>query len=249
MTKLIVNADDFGYSEGVNHGIVSAHKNGIVTSCTVMANMPGFEHGIELLKNTPTLKCGVHMTLTCYRPLLKGHKTIVDKEGNYYRRLNDEIKNNIDLDEVYREFTAQIERVRERIDITHLDSHHHIHSSEFLQPVIKEIVNKYNLPIRKSGQHEFEGVKNIQLAGGFYGENASLEYIKNNINLIQDYDVVDLMCHPAFVDAMLYKTSSYNVQRTKEHEILTDIRTRELLEENNIELINYSQLPELVCNK
>ena len=69
MAKIIVNADDFGYSEGVNHGIISAHKNGIVTSCTVMANMPGFEHGMELIKENPTLKCGVHMTLTCYKPL------------------------------------------------------------------------------------------------------------------------------------------------------------------------------------
>ena len=48
MTKLIINADDFGLSEAVNYGIISAHKTGVVTSTSTMANMPGFEHAMEL---------------------------------------------------------------------------------------------------------------------------------------------------------------------------------------------------------
>ena len=50
MTKLIVNADDFGLSEAVNYGIISAYKNGIVRSTTIMAGMPAFDHAVELLK-------------------------------------------------------------------------------------------------------------------------------------------------------------------------------------------------------
>ena len=55
LSKLIVNADDFGYSEAVNYGIISAHRNGIVTSTTMMANMPGFDHAVNLLKENKDL--------------------------------------------------------------------------------------------------------------------------------------------------------------------------------------------------
>ncbi|MFN1913289.1 ChbG/HpnK family deacetylase [Clostridioides difficile] len=81
MTKIIINADDFGYCEAVNYGIISAHNNGIVRSTSMMANMPGVEHGVGLLKENKTLNCGVHMTLSCGRPLLSNLKTIVDKDG------------------------------------------------------------------------------------------------------------------------------------------------------------------------
>lgn len=242
MTKLIVNSDDFGYSEGVNHGIMSAHKNGIVTSCTVMANMPGFEHGMELIKANPTLRCGVHMTLTCYKPLLKDHKTIVDENGDFFRRPTEEIIKNIDLEEVYREFKAQIEKVRERVDITHLDSHHHVHGKEYLKPVIERIANEYNLPMRQSTDIFIDGVRNIKCVGNFYMDNVKEEYFQENLEKLREDEVVDLMCHPAFVDAFLLGSSSYNVQRAKEHKVLTSEKVKKFLEENNFELVDYSCL-------
>ena len=70
MTKLIINADDFGLSEAVNYGIISAHKTGVVTSTSTMANMPGFEHAMELLKENKKLGCGVHLTMSCYLSLI-----------------------------------------------------------------------------------------------------------------------------------------------------------------------------------
>ena len=82
MTKLIVNADDFGLSEAVNYGIISAYKNGIVRSTTIMAGMPAFDHAVELLKENKGLGCGVHMTLSLNKPVLNYHKTIVDENGN-----------------------------------------------------------------------------------------------------------------------------------------------------------------------
>lgn len=241
MAKLIVNADDFGYSEGVNHGIISAHKNGIVTSCTVMANMPGFKHGMKLIKENPTLKCGVHMTLTCYKPILKDHKTIVDENGNFFRNPSEEVLKNIDLEEVYREFKAQIEKVRERVEITHLDSHHHVHCQEYLRPVIERITNEYKLPIRKSvDMIPIEGIKYAQCLGSFYMDNAKEEYFKEHLEELKAYEVIDLMCHPAFVDAFLMGSSSYNVQRAQEHKILTSEKVKKLLDDNGFELINYS---------
>ena len=89
MSKLIVNADDFGYCEAVNYGIISAHRNGIVTSTTIMANMPGFDHAVNLLKKNKDIGCGVHMTLSCNKPLNNKFKSLVDENGMFHRRINE----------------------------------------------------------------------------------------------------------------------------------------------------------------
>ena len=70
MKKLIMNADDFGLSEAVNYGILKGFQDGILTSTTIMANMPGFDHAVEMAKQHPEMHIGVHLNLTCYKPLL-----------------------------------------------------------------------------------------------------------------------------------------------------------------------------------
>jgi len=61
--RLIVNADDFGLTRGVSEGIVYAHRNGIVTSTTILADAAAFDHGVDLLRDTPSLDLGVHLVL------------------------------------------------------------------------------------------------------------------------------------------------------------------------------------------
>ena len=90
MSLVIINADDFGYSQGINLGIIEAHKNGILSSTTMMANMPGFEHGVELAKNNPKLGIGVHLNLTCGKPLLDNVPSLTDykefRNLSYYEK-------------------------------------------------------------------------------------------------------------------------------------------------------------------
>ncbi|MCC0680648.1 chitin disaccharide deacetylase [Clostridioides sp. ES-S-0005-03] len=243
MTKIIINADDFGYCEAVNYGIISAHNNGIVKSTSMMANMPGVEHGVKLLKENRDLNCGVHMTLSCGRPLLSNLKTIVDKEGFFIRRITDEIIKKMDYDEIYEELCAQIERVKELgIDISHLDSHHHIHTLVSLKPVIEKIVNKYNLPIRGGFEYNLEYSKIVPLIDSFYKENVSEEYFIKNIDEIMKYDVVDIMSHPAFLDDYILNSTSYAIDRTKEHKILTSKKVKEFLRENGLVISSYRDI-------
>ncbi|AXU65627.1 chitin disaccharide deacetylase [Clostridioides difficile] len=240
MTKIIINADDFGYCEAVNYGIISAHNNGIVRSTSMMANMPGVEHGVGLLKENKTLNCGVHMTLSCGRPLLSNLKTIVDKDGFFIRRITDEIIEKMDCDEIYIELCAQIDRVKGLgIDISHLDSHHHIHTLVSLKPVIEKIVIKYNLPIRGGFEYNLEYSKVVPLIDSFYKENVSEEYFIKNIDEIMKYDVVDIMSHPAFLDDYILNSTSYAIDRTKEHKILTSKKVKEFLEKNGLVISSY----------
>lgn len=241
MTKLIINADDFGLSEAVNYGIISAYKSGVVTSTSVMANMPSLEHAMNLLKENKNLGCGVHMTLSCYKPLLSNSKTIVDDNGYFIRRITNEVIENMDLDEIYNELCAQIEKVKSKTVITHLDSHHHVHTLENLRPVIEKILKRYNLPIRGGFEYDINYSKIIPLVDSFYGDNVSEDYFVKKINYLKEYEIADIMCHPAYIDDFLMKTTSYSMARIKEHKILTSKDTKAFIQDNFL-LTNYKDL-------
>lgn len=240
--KLIINADDFGYSNGVNYGIIDAYKNGIVRSTTIMAGMPGFDHAVELAKENKGLGVGVHLTLTCYKPVLDNHKTIVNKEGYFDRRLysKENIKN-IDLEEIYSEFEAQIEKVKNAgIEITHLDSHHHVHTIKELKPVIERILSKYKLPIRGGLDYEIDYDKIMNFNGSFYNENINLNGFEKLLE--EDIEVLDIMSHPAYLDKLIFESSSYNTKRMDELELLTLDKVKDLIKEKGIELSNYRNI-------
>ena len=103
MKRMIVNADDFGFSEAVNHGILKAMQEGIVTS--IMANMPGFAHAVQLYHEHPDMAVGVHLNLTCYRPLLSTHQTLVTETGYFHKQ--DDVAGYSES-EMYEELKAQI---------------------------------------------------------------------------------------------------------------------------------------------
>ena len=237
MTKLIVNADDFGYCQGVNYGIIDCHKKGIVTSTTIMTNMIGFEHAVTLLKENHTLGCGVHLTLTCHKPILNTHKTLIDKNGMFYRKHTEKTLENSDLNEVYEEFCAQIDKAKKYIDITHLDSHHHIHTLKILAPVIEKVAKKYNLPVR--GKLGLIGVEQIDFLGTFYGSKVEVKWFINNMDKILSTDVIEVMVHPAYLDKYVYANTSYNINRMEEASILMDKQTKEIIFRYNLDLRSY----------
>lgn len=243
MTKLIVNADDFGYCEAVNYGIISSHVNGIVTSTTIMANMMGFNHAVKLLEEFDNLGCGVHMTLSCNKPLNDNLKTLVDENGRFYRRINEEVLKKIDLDELYIEFCTQIDKVIESgVKITHLDSHHHVHTIPQFEEVIKVILDKYKLPIRGGFKYNFDYDKVVPCISDFYNKNVSLDYFSKNLDKIKSHEVCDLMSHPAFIEDFLINSTSYAIERAKEYKILTSKEVKYFIEENDIKLINYKNI-------
>jgi chitin disaccharide deacetylase len=225
MINLIVNADDFGYSKGVNHGIVDSYKYGIVNSTTMMMNMPGTEHAIQLAKENPSLQVGVHLVLTCGRPLLKDVPSLVDDNG-YFKKLStlngDETVN---LDDLEREWTAQLERfLKSGLMPTHFDSHHHTHGIKDFYPVVKKLAHKFELSVRKSVLDEFVGIRSYteEFVHDFYGETATEDFFEKLLDRDLDGKTVEVMCHPAYLDHEVMSGSSYNVDRIKELEILTN---------------------------
>ena len=120
MKRLIVNADDFGFDEAVNYGILKGYQEGIVTSTSMMANMPGFAHAVTLAKQHRDLGIGVHLTLTCYYPLGKGYKSLTRRDGSFKKQGD---INEFDEEEMYEELKLQIEKVfASGLHPDHLDS-------------------------------------------------------------------------------------------------------------------------------
>jgi predicted glycoside hydrolase/deacetylase ChbG (UPF0249 family) len=127
---LIVNADDFGRTPGVSAGIRRAHQSGIVTTATVMANIPGADDAVRLaLEETPGLELGVHLTLT-FGPACAPEAQVPSLlQGGRLRSLQDLLHRpeTLALAQVEREWRAQIEALlRAGAELDHLDSHHHI---------------------------------------------------------------------------------------------------------------------------
>ena len=86
MKKLIVNADDFGLTNGVNRAIIEGHTRGAITSATLMANMPAFDAAVRLAKDHPSLGVGLHFNITQGRPVADASRvgSLIDDSGEFW---------------------------------------------------------------------------------------------------------------------------------------------------------------------
>ena len=150
--NLIVNADDFGISEAINRGIVEAHVRGIVTSTSIMATAPKFEHAVELARQRPSLAVGVHLVLTEQRPLIgaAAAASLVRSDGTFEPHLKQLLKKrlrgHVAMSEVRSELDAQIRRVRAAgIAINHLDGHQHVHVLPGIARIVAELAAAHGI--------------------------------------------------------------------------------------------------------
>ena len=246
MKKLIINADDFGYSRAVTYGILDSYKIGILTSTTMMMNTPATEHAAEIAKENPGLGIGVHLVLTFGRPLLDTHKTIIDENGNF-KKLSFYENNNfeIDLDEVYKEWKAQIEKyLSYGLIPTHLDSHHHINSFGELYTVYLRLAEEYNLPVRNNFSNLKNINSNVKTTDLFHMEyKEALEDINSIAAIFEKYDSVEVMTHPSYLDKFIMENSSFNLPRLDETAFLTDAaRVKEFKGSTLFDLVTYGEL-------
>ncbi|MGC2707016.1 MAG: ChbG/HpnK family deacetylase [Candidatus Acidiferrales bacterium] len=159
MKNLILNADDFGMTRGVNEGIIRAHREGILTSTTLMANGPAFDDAVQRTGANTELGVGCHLVLVGGKCMARREDvaSLADAGGNlpeslpsFVARLSSGM---IPGEEIEREFRAQIERIRAAgIVPTHLDTHKHTHAHprvmEALGKVAKEFgINRVRKPV------------------------------------------------------------------------------------------------------
>ena len=146
MRRIIINADDFGLTTGVNSAVIELHANGFLTSATLMAHASATEDAIALALKTPTLGVGCHIILVDGNPTLPAHSipTLIDSHtGLLHRKLTTFLRllllGRIHPDEIQAEATAQIARLTQTgLRLTHIDTHKHTHMfPAVLRPVLK----------------------------------------------------------------------------------------------------------------
>ena len=128
MRRLIINADDFGFTAGVNRGIVEAHEHGVVTSTTLMANGAAFRQATELAKQFPKLSIGCHVVLIQESPVLRPEKVpSLTRSGRFRGGLKTfaahALAGRFDSAEITAEATAQIRKLRAAgLTVSHLET-------------------------------------------------------------------------------------------------------------------------------
>lgn len=252
-TKLIVNADDFGYDNAVNYGIKDAHELGIITSTTIMPNMSGFDYAVELAKTMPNLGIGVHLTLTKGQSLCK-HKYITDENGYFFsERLyvtNEIVLTYEVLGEIEQEWCEQIKRTkRAGIKITHIDSHNHMHIKlPELQEIAIRLAKENNCAMRtfedlaidvphpKFFEQQFDSIYTLS-------KEKQLEYFRNLIKEIKKHEIVEIMTHPAYLSVAVYEGSSWNINRMYTNFFLIDSNFVDMVKnDNDIVLVTYADI-------
>jgi chitin disaccharide deacetylase len=149
--RLVVSADDFGISPRINEGVVRAHREGIVTSASLMAVGRAFEHAVQCCRDTPTLDIGVHLTLTAEQPLLTSRSSLIGGGGRFPESAGPFLRRwltcSLRQADVQAEWSAQIERIlAQGIRLTHLDSHQHVHCLPGLANLSQRLAKRYGIP-------------------------------------------------------------------------------------------------------
>jgi predicted glycoside hydrolase/deacetylase ChbG (UPF0249 family) len=226
---LIVNADDFGHSPGVNAGVVEAHEKGIVTSASLMVLQPGAGEAAAYARAEARLGVGLHLDLGEW----------IHFEGSWqpvYQRVPPE-----DAAAVEREVSEQLGRFRDLVgrDPTHLDSHQHVHLDGAAGAVAGRLAAKLAVPLRAR-------TAGVSYRGDFYGQTGTGEPLPDAIaperllELIGSLPegVTELACHPGRgVDS-----DPYGREREVEVEALCDPRVRAAIERGGIRLSSFAEV-------
>jgi hopanoid biosynthesis associated protein HpnK len=168
LRRLIINADDFGLTPGVNRAIAETHHNGIVTSATLMANSRAFSEAVELAKKEPKLSVGCHVVLVDGEPLLPVSEvsSLLTKDSRFPTGFGAIAKaaltQKLNVAEIESEVTAQIRHIQNAgVSVTHVDSHKHVH---MLPPVGAAIIRAARDCGVRAIRNPFVPVKPLALA-------------------------------------------------------------------------------------
>jgi chitin disaccharide deacetylase len=215
MTKrLIVNGDDFGISPGVNAGVIRAHREGILSSASMLVDTPYSAEGALLGAEHPALGLGVHV-------VIDSRAGPADTEAEVERQL-----------ERFVELAGRLP--------THVDSHRNVHRNERLLPAFLAVARRHRLPLR--GCCDVLEISSFygQWNGETHAEQISAASLVRLLAEAVGEGVSELCCHPGYVDEHLI--SSYAFEREIELATLCDPVVADALDEEGIRLATFREV-------
>ena len=160
---IIINADDFGMSEEVNRAIVSCFHEGVISSTTIMANMPGFEDACHLaVQNKRFKSIGIHLNISERTPITKRilrEPKLCNADGKLcFQRNTVPFFTQNERAALTEEMEAQIQRCLDMgVSLTHLDSHHHVHTEWSVFELIRPLIRKYGIQFVRQARNDNAG--------------------------------------------------------------------------------------------
>lgn len=234
--RLIVNADDLGYTEATTAGIIHAHRHGIVTSASLMVRPPAARDAVRQAAESGLADLGLHLDLGEW----------VFRRGRWEPLY--EVVDRGDAAAVAAECRGQVEAFRTLVgrDPTHLDSHQHAHLEEPVRSVAAALAAELGVPLRHLSPR-------VAYCGGFYGQSGRGEPAPELLTaeailelLARERDAaaapgaaVELACHPGW-DADL--ETMYVAERQIEVEVLCSAGLREAIAARGFELATFADL-------
>jgi predicted glycoside hydrolase/deacetylase ChbG (UPF0249 family) len=220
---LVINADDFGASAGINRGIVEAHTRGLVTSTSLMVTGQAVGEAVALSRDHPNLAVGLHWDVC------------------------GEDEREFDLDDaaaVRDEFRRQLEGFHRLLGRppTYVDSHRHVHREGQVMPLFRELVAPLGVPLRDDGR--------VNFVGGFYAqwewqvtnlEYVSVPFLEKILREEVPEGWTEVSCHPGYRSPDY--ASVYMAEREEEVRTLTNPRVRRTIEELGLRLVSYADYP------
>ena len=227
--SLVVNADDFGRSPAINRGVVRAHREGIVTSASLMVRYEHAADAAAAARKNPLLSVGLHLDMAEWELHADEWRVEYDRVPSGGR------------EEFAAEVLRQLERFRSLVgeDPTHIDSHQHVHRDEPLRSVAAQAADRIGVPLRDAGP--------IRYCGAFYGQGRRGEPIPAALqpaalaSLIRELPagVTELGCHPS--EAVDFQ-SSYSSERAVELRALCDPSVRHTIHESGVRLCSFREV-------
>jgi predicted glycoside hydrolase/deacetylase ChbG (UPF0249 family) len=225
---LIVNADDFGQSPGINRGIIEAHEHGIVTGTSLMTRWLAAGEASIYARGHPDLSVGLHLDLGEW----------VYRAGTWVQ-----LYSVIALDDklaVQREVSHQLDVFHDLIGKhpTHINSHQHIHMREPVRSVALQICQSLGIPLRDLSPE-------IHYFTKFYGQTPEGLPIPSYISLDRLIEIISTLpngltvitCHPGYADDL---KTMYQTERRDELRVLCDPRVRATIDALGIKLCSFN---------
>lgn len=229
---LIVNADDFGRSHGVNRGIIQAHVHGIVTSASLMVRWPAAREAAALAGDHPALGLGLHVDMGEW----------IYRDGDW-AAVYEVVPADAGGAEIEAEVQRQVAAFRELTgrDPDHLDSHQHVHRDEPLRSILSGIGAALRIPVRSCSPA-------VAYCGAFYGQgdkawpNHEAIGVGHLCSVLRNLPngVTELACHPGLDNDF---DSVYLAERVIEVETLCDPKVRTTLKEEGVHLCSFAEAP------
>ena len=251
---LVVNADDFGFTRDVNSGIVHAHRHGILSATTLMANGEAFDDAVRLACDTPTLDIGCHLVLIQGRSLLSAR----DLPGSWDELIRVLLMRKLD---VYGELRAQVQRIVDAgLAPSHFDTHKHTHvlpnvlsaairlAQEFGVPFIRLPFDAGWWPVRSLDIWFRSRLRTarLQATDHFLGFRLTDTLTEQSLSAALSElpeGSTEFMCHPGYLgEELRYARTRLKETRQRELEALISPRVKEIIASQGVVLTNYREL-------